>query len=143
MPGIQHKQHQHKQRAAHEQAHPGAGGDEAGHEVAHGAAPCRKQGIGQLRGYVVDVITAGTATRESVGIIEKEGGKVVGLVIALNRQEKGNDSDLSAVQQIEKDYNFPVVSIVDLNSLINYLNQSGELSSYLEAITKYREMYGA
>ncbi|CBK24802.2 uncharacterized protein [Blastocystis hominis] len=90
-----------------------------------------------------DVITAGTATRESVGIIEKEGGKVVGLVIALNRQEKGNDSDLSAVQQIEKDYNFPVVSIVDLNSLINYLNQSGELSSYLEAITKYREMYGA
>ena len=90
-----------------------------------------------------DVITAGTAIRESVGIIEKEGGKVVGLVIALNRQEKGNDSDLSAVQQIEKDYNFPVVSIVDLNSLINYLNQGGELSSYLEAITKYREMYGA
>ncbi|KAK8814824.1 hypothetical protein WA556_006863 [Blastocystis sp. ATCC 50177/Nand II] len=90
-----------------------------------------------------DVITAGTATRESVSIIEKEGGKVVGLVIALNRQEKGNDSDLSAVQQIEKDYGFPVVSIADLNSLVNYLNQGGELSAHLEAITKYREMYGA
>lgn len=90
-----------------------------------------------------DVITAGTATRESVGIIEKEGGKVVGLVIALNRQEKGNDSELSAVQQIEKDYGFPVVSIADLNSLVNYLNQGGELSEHLDAITKYREMYGA
>lgn len=90
-----------------------------------------------------DVITAGTATRESVSIIEKEGGKVVGLVIALNRQEKGNDSDLSAVQQIEKDYGFPVVSIADLNSLVNYLNQGGELSAHLEAITKYRELYGA
>ena len=90
-----------------------------------------------------DVITAGTATRESVHIIEAEGGKVIGLVIALNRQEKGNDSDLSAVQQIEKDFHFPVVSIADLNSLVNYLNEGGELSAHLEAITKYREMYGA
>ena len=90
-----------------------------------------------------DVITAGTATRESVSIIEAEGGKVIGLVIALNRQEKGNDCEISAVQQIEKDYGFPVVSICDLNCLINYLNQGGELATYLEAITKYREMYGA
>lgn len=90
-----------------------------------------------------DVITAGTATRESVGIIEAEGGKVVGLVIALNRQEKGNDSGISAVQQIEIDYKFPVVSIVDLNALIDYLNQKGDLSNYLDAIKKYRDMYGA
>ena len=90
-----------------------------------------------------DVITAGTATRESVGIIEAEGGKVVGLVIALNRQEKGNDSEISAVQQIEIDYKFPVVSIVDLNALIDYLNQKGDLSNYLDAIKKYRDMYGA
>lgn len=90
-----------------------------------------------------DVITAGTATRESVSIIEAEGGKVIGLIIALNRQEKGNDCDISAVQQIEKDYGFPVVSICDLNCLVNYLNQGGELSSYLDAIKKYREMYGA
>ena len=90
-----------------------------------------------------DVITAGTATRESVGIIEAEGGKVVGLVIALNRQEKGNDSEVSAVQQIEIDYKFPVVSIVDLNALIDYLNQKGDLSNYLDAIKKYRDMYGA
>ena len=90
-----------------------------------------------------DVITAGTATRESVSIIEKEGGKVTGLVIALDRQEKGNDCDVSAVQQIVKDYGFPVVSIVNLEALINYLNRGGELSSHLEAIKKYREMYGA
>lgn len=90
-----------------------------------------------------DVITAGTATRESVQIIEKEGGKVTGLVIALDRQEKGNDCDVSAVQQIVKDYGFPVVSIVNLEALINYLNRGGELSSHLDAIKKYREMYGA
>ena len=90
-----------------------------------------------------DVITAGTATRESVSIIDAEGGKVVGLVIALDRQEKGNTGDMSAVQQIEKDFGFPVVNIVNLNALVNYLNRGGELSSYLDAIKKYREMYGA
>ena len=90
-----------------------------------------------------DVITAGTATRESVSIIDAEGGKVVGLVIALDRQEKGNSGDLSAVQQIEKDFGFPVVNIVNLNALVNYLNRGGELSNYLDAIKKYREMYGA
>lgn len=90
-----------------------------------------------------DVITAGTATRESVSIINAEGGQVVGLVIALDRQEKGNEGDLSAVQQIEKDFSFPVVSIVNLNSLVDYLNRGGELSNYLDAIKKYREMYGA
>lgn len=68
---------------------------------------------------------------------------MTGLVIALDRQEKGNDCDVSAVQQIVKDYGFPVVSIVNLEALINYLNRGGELSSHLEAIKKYREMYGA
>lgn len=90
-----------------------------------------------------DVITAGTATRESVSIINAEGGQVVGLIIALDRQEKGNEGNLSAVQQIEKDFSFPVVSIVNLNALVDYLNRGGELSNYLDAIKKYREMYGA
>ena len=90
-----------------------------------------------------DVITAGTATRESVSIINAEGGQVVGLIIALDRQEKGNEGNLSAVQQIEKDFSIPVVSIVNLNALVDYLNRGGELSNYLDAIKKYREMYGA
>ena len=88
-----------------------------------------------------DVITAGTATRESVSIINAEGGQVVGLIIALDRQEKGNEGDLSAVQQIEKDFSFPVVSIVNLNALVDYLNRGGELSNYLDAIKKYRNVW--
>ncbi len=67
-----------------------------------------------------DVITAGTAIREASGIIKNEGADVCGIVVAIDRQEKGTSSDLSAVQQINKEYGIPVVSIIGLSDIMSY-----------------------
>ncbi len=99
-----------------------------------------------LKGKVLivdDVVTAGTAIREVVSIIDKVGAKVAGVVIGLNRQERGMGK-LSAVQEIEKDYNIPVISIVSLNDIIGFLeidsNYTG--TDLLEKIKVYRQQYG-
>jgi len=88
-----------------------------------------------------DVITAGTAIREVMEIIDQAGAKPAGVVIALNRQEKGK-GELSAIQEVERDYNMPVISIVSLSDLIEYLSEKGDMAEELEAIRKYREEYG-
>lgn len=88
-----------------------------------------------------DVITAGTAIREVMEIIEQAGAKPAGVVIALNRQEKGK-AELSAIQEVERDYGMPVASIVSLNDLIEYLSEKGGMDEELAAIRKYREDYG-
>lgn len=88
-----------------------------------------------------DVITAGTAIREVMEIIDQAGAKPAGVVIALNRQEKGK-GELSAIQEVERDYNMPVISIVSLSDLIDYLSEKGDMAEELEAIRKYREEYG-
>lgn len=88
-----------------------------------------------------DVITAGTAIREVMEIIDEAGAKPAATVIALNRQEKGK-GDLSAIQEVERDYNMPVISIVSLNDLIEYLEEKGDMADELAAIRKYREEYG-
>ncbi len=88
-----------------------------------------------------DVITAGTAIREVMEIIDQAGAKPAATVIALNRQEKGK-GELSAIQEVERDYNMPVVSIVSLNDLIEYLEEKGDKADELAAIRKYREAYG-
>ncbi|MGB0205818.1 MAG: orotate phosphoribosyltransferase [Neptuniibacter sp.] len=88
-----------------------------------------------------DVITAGTAIREVMEIIDQAGAKPAGVVIALNRQEKGK-GELSAIQEVERDYNMPVISIVSLSDLIEYLSEKGDMTEELEAIRKYREEYG-
>lgn len=88
-----------------------------------------------------DVITAGTAIREVMEIIDQAGAKPAGVVIALNRQEKGK-GELSAIQEVERDYNMPVISIVSLSDLIDYLSEKGDMTEELEAIRKYREEYG-
>ncbi|MFY0678779.1 MAG: orotate phosphoribosyltransferase [Neptuniibacter sp.] len=88
-----------------------------------------------------DVITAGTAIREVMEIIDQAGAKPAGVVIALNRQEKGK-GELSAIQEVERDYNMPVISIVSLSDLIEYLSEKGDMAAELEAIRKYREEYG-
>lgn len=92
---------------------------------------------------VDDVITAGTAIREVMGIIAGAGATAAGVVVALDRQEKGQGS-LSAIGEIREQYDIPVVSIVSLNQIVNYLEVNGnrELAEYLPKLKAYREHYG-
>ena len=96
-----------------------------------------------LRGRVLivdDVITAGTAIREATDIIRGAGAEPVGVVLALDRQERGQGS-LSAVQEVEQTLQLPVTSILRLADLIDYLRQSGD-AAQLAAIERYRGEYG-
>ena len=88
-----------------------------------------------------DVITAGTAIRESMDIIAAANAKPAGVIIALDRQEKGT-GELSAIQEVEQQYNIPVLSIVKLEHLITYIENNGEFTQYLDKIKAYREQYG-
>jgi len=90
---------------------------------------------------VDDVITAGTAIRESVDIIRAEGGEPAGILIALDRQERGT-GELSAVQEVEQSLGVPVRSIIQLNDLIEWLESSGDADGKLDAVRAYREKYG-
>ena len=86
------------------------------------------------------MITAGTAIRESMDIIEAEGAKPAGVVIALDRQEKGK-GDKSAIQEVEQDYGIPVASIAKLENVIGFLEQQGD-ADHLANIRTYRDQYG-
>ncbi|MCA1930370.1 orotate phosphoribosyltransferase [Rheinheimera sp.] len=97
-----------------------------------------------LQGKVMlvdDVITAGTAIRESMQLIQAQGASLSGVLIALDRQEKGQ-GELSAIQEVERDFGTQVVSIICLNDLIHYLQGKPELAQYLEAVSAYRAQYG-
>lgn len=97
-----------------------------------------------LKGRVMlvdDVITAGTAIRESMEIVQANGAELAGVLIALDRQEKGQ-GELSAIQEVERDYNATVISIVKLNDVIAYLKNSADFAEYLDAVTAYRAQYG-
>ena len=98
----------------------------------------------ELKGKVMlvdDVITAGTAIRESMDIINDAGAELAGVLIALDRQEKGK-GELSAIQEIERDYGATMISIVTLGDLIGYLTEKGEMGDTLASVTAYREKYG-
>ena len=88
-----------------------------------------------------DVITAGTAIREVMQIIQAQGAQAAGVLIALNRQERGK-GELSAIQEVELDYGMPVVSIVSLEQVLEYLAEDAELKQYLPAVQAYRAEYG-
>jgi orotate phosphoribosyltransferase len=88
-----------------------------------------------------DVITAGTAIRESMDIITAEGAKPAGVVIALDRQERGK-GERSAIQEVESDYGIPVAAIVRLQDLIDFVAGRGDAAEHLESIRAYREQYG-
>lgn len=90
-----------------------------------------------------DVITAGTTIREAVEIAKREAGVLVGIVIALNRQEIGLKSELSAIQEVEKEFGLKVASIVSRDDLIEYLQETPELAQYLPAMLAYKADYGA
>mgnify|MGYP003384624367 FL=1 len=98
----------------------------------------------ELNGKVLiidDVISAGTSVRESVTIIKAENAVPAGVIIALDRQEKGQDSR-SAIQEVEAEHNIPVVSIISLEDLLSYLQDNSDLAEYLPAVQAYRQQYG-
>jgi orotate phosphoribosyltransferase len=98
-----------------------------------------------LRGRVLiidDVITAGTAIRESINIIQEHGAEVAGIVIALDRQEKGNESALSASQEILQQHGVQVLSIVGLNDLLEYSEHDIALAQHRQALQNYRSQFG-
>jgi orotate phosphoribosyltransferase len=97
-----------------------------------------------LQGRVLvidDVISAGTSVRESVSIIESTGAQLAGVVISLDRQERGK-GETSAIQEVESTFGVQVASIVTLSDLIEYLEPLDDKHAELEAIRAYREQYG-
>ena len=95
-----------------------------------------------LKGDVMiidDVITAGTSVRESVTVIERAGAVPAGVLIALDRQEKGI-SGQSAIQEVTECYKIPIVAIITLDNIIDYIETY--TTGQLEAITSYRDQYG-
>ena len=97
-----------------------------------------------LQGKVLvidDVITAGTAIRESVTILESAGAELAGVVISLDRQEKGR-GDISAIQEVEQQYKIAVANIVSLDDLEEYLGHLAEYEDALSSIRNYRQQYG-
>jgi len=97
-----------------------------------------------LQGRVLvidDVITAGTAIRESVSILDAADATLAGVVISLDRQEKGT-ADTSAIQEVEKQYAIKVANIVTLADLIAFLKADASREAALKAISAYRAQYG-
>lgn len=88
-----------------------------------------------------DVITAGTAIRESMAIIESAGATPAGVLIALDRQERGQ-GELSAIQEVEQNYGIPVISIIRLDQVLEYLQANPEFAGHADAIAAYRDRYG-
>ena len=101
--------------------------------------------VGQpLQGRVLivdDVITAGTAIRESIDIITRAGATPAGVLIALDRQERGQEGDLSAVQEVRREFRIPVISIINLADLMHHMSKTGR-SGDLAAMKSYRDQYG-
>ena len=98
-----------------------------------------------LQGRVLvidDVITAGTAVREVIAMIEDAGASLAGVVIGLDRQERGA-SNQSAIQEVEAQYGVPVLSIIGMEHIIDYLAASqGQEDDVLDAMRTYRSQYG-
>ena len=97
-----------------------------------------------LQGKVLlvdDVITAGTAIREAMDIIAQNGATLGAVLIALNRKERGK-GELSAVQEVEQDYQCRVLSIIDLDDLLAFLETDSRYNQYLPAMKAYRQQFG-
>lgn len=98
----------------------------------------------KLQGRVLiidDVISAGTSVRESIQIIQAAGAQPCGVVIALDRMERGQGA-LSAVQEVQQQYQLPVVAIASLDDLLGYLQNTSDMQSNWQATQLYREQYG-
>ena len=88
-----------------------------------------------------DVISAGTSVRESVEMIRAAGATPCGVVIALDRMERGT-GELSAVQEVARDYGIPVVAVATLDDLMAYLRQRPDFKAHETAVARYRQEYG-
>ena len=98
----------------------------------------------ELKGRTVivdDVITAGTAIREVMDIIADSSAIAQGVLIAIDRQEKGK-GEMSAIQEVERDYGLSVVSVVKLDNIVTFLEQNGGYVRELALISDYRAQYG-
>ncbi|MEZ8229423.1 orotate phosphoribosyltransferase [Vibrio splendidus] len=98
----------------------------------------------ELEGRIMlvdDVITAGTAIRESMEIIQANGADLAGVLVAIDRQEKGK-GELSAIQEVERDFGCAIISIVSLTDLVTFLEEKGTDAAHLESVKAYRVQYG-
>jgi orotate phosphoribosyltransferase len=98
----------------------------------------------KLHGRVLiidDVISAGTSVRESIELIRAGGAQPCGVVIALDRMERGQ-GELSAVQEVQHNYDIPVISIATLDDLLDYLRTEGGMEHNLATVQSYRDRYG-
>ena len=98
----------------------------------------------ELKGNVLiidDVISAGTSVGESVAIIRAQNATPAGVIIALDRQEKGQ-TEQSAIEQVERKYKIPVISIICLDDLLAYLESNRTLVAHIPAVKAYRAQYG-
>lgn len=99
-----------------------------------------------VRGRVLivdDVITAGTAIRESIGIIRAAGGEPCGVLIALDRQERGQSGELSAAQEVTAEFGLPVVAVAGLDELLAHADERPQLAAHKDALVSYRAAYGS
>jgi orotate phosphoribosyltransferase len=97
-----------------------------------------------LKGRVLivdDVMTAGTAVRESLALIRAQGATPAGVVIALDRQERGQ-GELSAAQEVQRDYGIPVVAITGFSDVLAYAGERPDLAADHQRMLAYREQYG-
>lgn len=97
-----------------------------------------------LKGKVLiidDVITAGTAIREVMAIVEDAGAEAAGVVIGLDRKERGKGT-VSAIQEVERQFNMSVVSIIDIDDILTYLSETPDTTELIAAIGDYRDTYG-
>ncbi len=90
---------------------------------------------------VDDVITAGTAIREVMALIDGASARVAGIVVAVDRQERGT-GELSAIQEVERDFGVDVTAIVTLSQIIEYVEETGRHAEHLDAIRAYRDEFG-
>ena len=91
---------------------------------------------------VDDVLSAGTAARESIKLIKNIDANPKIFVVGLNRQEKGS-GNLSASDELHNDFGITVKSIVDLNTLISFSETNADYEQFLDELKKYREQWGA
>lgn len=98
----------------------------------------------ELKGKVVivdDVITAGTAIGEVMELLSRSPVEVTGVLLAIDRQERGK-GDLSAIQEVEREYGVSAVSVVKLRHIIDYLESTGKFDEELRLVSRYRDVYG-
>ena len=88
-----------------------------------------------------DVITAGTAIREVMAMVDEAGAQAAGVVIGVDRKERGN-SDKSAIQEVESEFSIAVASIIDIDDILTYLDSKADMQELVEQIKQYRQEYG-